>query len=68
MKPETTIKERLGDTVVFRSYNIALLVQIRERLDRLIELFEGGIQFEMVDAIFEVADEEEGRSEIGTTD
>ena len=41
MKPETTIKERLGDTVVFRSYNIAILLQIRDKLDRLIEVIEG---------------------------
>lgn len=41
MNPETTIKERLGDTVVFRSYNIALLLQIRDKLDRLIEVIEG---------------------------
>ena len=55
--------ESLGDTLKFRQYNIALLIQIRERLDRLIELFEGGIQFEMMNVEFE-----EGREEFGTTD
>ena len=57
--------DHLGDTDVFRKYNIGLLKAIANKLDKLIELWEGGIQFEMVQYELE---EEEGRSEFGTTD
>jgi 23S rRNA G2069 N7-methylase RlmK/C1962 C5-methylase RlmI len=64
MEPGTTIKDRLGDTVVFRSYNIALLVQIRDTLKALLEIFETAeVQFEPINEDYEKAQEE-----IGTTD
>ena len=64
MKPETTIKERLGDTVVFRSYNIALLIQIKDRLDRLIECIEGM----PTEVILTEEDIKRATEEFGTTD
>jgi 23S rRNA G2069 N7-methylase RlmK/C1962 C5-methylase RlmI len=63
MEPGTTIKDRLGDTVVFRSYNIALLVQIRDTLKALLEIFETAeVQFEPEE------DYVKAQEEIGTTD
>ena len=66
MEPGTTIKERLGDTVVFRSYNIALLIQIRDRLDQMIELLEEiakPVEFTLSEEEFDGI-----RQEFGTTD
>jgi hypothetical protein len=64
MKTETTIKERLGDTVVFRSYNIAILLQIRDKLDRLIEVIEGM----PTEVVLTEEDIKNAREEFGTTD
>ena len=59
------LKERLGDTVVFRSYNIALLKQILDTLKDLLYIFEKA----SIEVQFETAEDyEKAQEEFGTTD
>lgn len=57
-----------GDTEVFRKYNVGLLKTIVKRLDRLIELFEDGMQIELTGLTEEDIVFEEAEKEFGTTD
>ena len=64
LEPGTTIKDRLGDTVVFRSYNIAILLQIRDKLDQLIKAVEGT----PTEVVLSQEEFERATIEFGTTD
>ena len=58
------LRERVADTVVFRSYNIALLKQINDKLAELITLIQGT----QTEVVISREDFERAEEHFGTTD